>query len=298
MAKLRTRLGFRQRQILGGLLFTSPFIIGFVLFFLYPFVEAVIFSLNKLELGRDGYRLVWQGLGNYYYALQKDPDFNRTFVENIGDTLSGLPMILGFSLFAASLLNQKFKGRAVARMMLFMPVILGSGVVLKMEEMDWAAIMAGETFRANYFAGTALRQILTMIRLPESVVNYLIDVIGRSIDIIEASGVQILVFLAGLQSIPSSVYESADVEGATGWEKFWLITFPTLSPLILTNVVYTVIDSFTSTQNDLVMLIEEVSFGGAGFGVGMAMSIIYFAFVALLLGIVYAIISRYVFYNS
>lgn len=297
MAK-RIRVTHKQRQMLGGLLFTFPFIIGFVMFFLYPFVESIIFSLNELQLGRDGYSLAWQGIGNYRYALLQHASFNETFVESITDTLSSLPMVIGFSLFAASLLNQKFKGRAIARMILFLPVILGAGVVLKMETGDWAYIMAQESANANYFAGDALNQILGMIRLPEAVITYLIEVITSSPEIIRASGVQILIFLAGLQSISPSVYEAADVEGATGWEKFWLITFPSLSPLILTNVVYTVIDSFTTTQNPLLLMIEDVSFTGAGFGVAMAMSMLYFLFVAVLLGLVYAIISRFVFYNA
>lgn len=297
MAKSRIRLSHKQQQILGGLVFTLPFIIGFTLFFLYPFIESIIFSFNELQLGRDGYSLAWQGIGNYQYALLQHASFNETFVDTIVDTLSSLPMVIGFSLFAASLLNQKFKGRSIARTILFLPVILGAGVVMKMETGDWAYIMAQDAANANYFAGDALRNILGMIRLPDGAIDYLINVITSSPDIIRASGVQILIFLAGLQAISPSIYEAADVEGATGWEKFWLITFPSLSPLILTNVVYTVIDAFTTTQNPLLLLIEDVSFTGAGFGVAMSMSMLYFLFIALLLGIVYGIISRYVFYN-
>lgn len=297
MAKNRIRISYRQRQILGGLLFTFPFIIGFSLFFLYPFIQSIIFSLNKLELGKTGYVLQWQGLQNYRYALLTHPTFNRVFTESIAQTLSGLPMVLGFSLFAASILNQKFKGRAIARMILFLPVILGAGVVLKMEVDDYAYIMSKHARDSLYFAGPALRDLLTTARLPDAVLDYLIDVINRIPEIINASGVQILIFLAGFQAIPASIYEAADVEGATAWERFWLITFPSLSPLILTNVVYTIVDSFTSMQNELILLIEDISFTGAGFGVSMAMTMLYFFFVAALLAVVYAVISRWVFYN-
>lgn len=297
MAKNRIRISYRQRQILGGLLFTFPFIIGFSLFFLYPFIQSIIFSLNKLELGKTGYVLQWQGLQNYRYALLTHPTFNRVFTESIAQTLSGLPMVLGFSLFAASILNQKFKGRAIARMILFLPVILGAGVVLKMEVDDYAYIMSKHARDSLYFAGPALRDLLATARLPDAVLDYLIDVINRIPEIINASGVQILIFLAGFQAIPASIYEAADVEGATAWERFWLITFPSLSPLILTNVVYTIVDSFTSMQNELILLIEDISFTGAGFGVSMAMTMLYFFFVAALLAVVYAVISRWVFYN-
>lgn len=297
MAKNRIRISYRQRQILGGLLFTFPFIIGFSLFFLYPFIQSIIFSLNKLELGKTGYVLQWLGLQNYRYALLTHPTFNRVFTESIAQTLSGLPMVLGFSLFAASILNQKFKGRAVARMILFLPVILGAGVVLKMEVDDYAYIMSKHARDSLYFAGPALRDLLATARLPDAVLDYLIDVINRIPEIINASGVQILIFLAGFQAIPASIYEAADVEGATAWERFWLITFPSLSPLILTNVVYTIVDSFTSMQNELILLIEDISFTGAGFGVSMAMTMLYFFFVAALLAVVYAVISRWVFYN-
>lgn len=297
MAQKKLRVSYRKRQILGGLLFTFPFIIGFALFFLYPFFQAVIFSLNELELAKTGFLLNWQGLDNYRYALLTHPTFNRTFTESIGETLSNLPMILGFSLFAAAVLNQQFKGRSIARMILFLPVILGAGVVLKMEVSDYAYIMAQHSDNAIMFSGPALRELLTTARLPESVLEYLIEAIASIPDIIRASGVQILIFLAGFQSISTSIFEAADVEGATPWERFWLITFPCLSPLILTNVVYTVIDSFTSMQNDLILLIDDTFFTGAGYGVSMAMTMMYFLFVAGLLGIVYAIMSRWIFYN-
>ena len=121
---------------------------------------------------------------------------------------------------------------------------------------------------------------------------------GEYTEIIRASGIQVLIFLAGLQSIPRSIYEAADVEGATAWENFWLITLPMLSPLILTTVVYSIIDSFTSADNALVAMIRSTAFVGQGFGLSAAMSTVYFAAIFAILGLTIAVVSRWVFYHE
>jgi ABC-type sugar transport system permease subunit len=142
-----------------------------------------------------------------------------------------------------------------------------------------------------------LRSIFENSSIPEGMMEYVVGAAESLPTVIRASGVQILIFLAGLQSIPRDVYEAASVEGATAWERFWLITFPMLTPLILTNVVYTVIDSFTVMNNELVLLIRTTMLEGAGYGVGMAMAMIYFTAIAIVLALVFAILSKRVFYH-
>lgn len=101
-----------------------------------------------------------------------------------------------------------------------------------------------------------------------------------------------LIFLAGLQSISPSIYEACQIEGATGWETFWKVTFPMISPMILVNAVYTVIDAFTRTDSPATKVARE-----AGGGLGGAMSWIYFLVVAVILLIVGGIASSFVFYQ-
>lgn len=295
---LKLRMSNKNRQRLGGYIFTLPFIIGFILFFLFPFLQAFKYSLNKIEFSTEGFSLVYQGLQNYRYILRVHPRFLRVFTETVLGMLRDLPLILSFSLFAAVILNQKFKGRFIARAIFFLPVILASGVIIKMEQADIASLLAHtQAAKSLMFSGEALRSYLLETKLPVEFIDYILMAVNGIPTIIRASGIQILIFLAGLQSIPASVYEAARIEGASGWENFWLITFPMVSPLIITNTIYTIVDSFVSMDNQLVVMIKDTTFGGKGFGVSMAMSIMYFLAIFITLGVFYRIITKRVFYN-
>lgn len=294
----RSYLTFSQMQKIGGFLFTLPFVMGFILFFAYPFIQAVILSFNELVLTSETFELQWRGLYNYGYALQVHPEFSRVFTEVLVKLATELPLILGFSFFAATILNQNFRGRALVRMLFFLPVILGSGVVMKLEMNDYSQIMLDAIRQSSsVFQGDALQAMFESARLPDGMVEYIVNAIESLPAVIRASGVQILIFLAGLQSIPREVYEAANVEGATPWEQFWLIIFPMLTPLILTNTVYTIVDSFTAMNNELVLLIRETMLRGAGYGVSMAMAMLYFAAISIILIIVFVLLSRRVFYQ-
>ena len=298
--KLITRFNLtnKQRKTIGGYLFCAPFLIGFVFFFLAPFIQAVVFSVSHVEIG-GGYELNFIGIDNYRYIALVHADFPRKFIETIGQTLFDLPLILSFSFFSALVLNQKFKGRTLSRVIFFLPVILSAGIVLRMEMEDYITEMMMGAEQAGFvFSGEALRNLFLQLGFPEDFAEIILEAVDRIPEIIRASGIQILIFLAGLQSIPRSIYEAADVEGATSWENFWLITLPMLSPLILTNIVYTIIDSFTAADNELVELINNSAFRGAGFGVSMGMAIIYFLAIMIILGIIVKIISGWVFYQE
>lgn len=296
--KKRRQLSFSNRQKLGGFLFTVPFLIGFVFFFARPFVQAIILSFNELVLTPQTFELQWRGWENYGYALQVHPEFSRIFSEVLIKLVTELPLIIGFSFFAATILNSDFKGRTIVRTLFFLPVILGAGVVMKMEVTDYSQIMLQHMQENSAFVGgTALRAFFETARFPGGMVDFVIDAIQALPTVIRASGVQILIFLAGLQSIPRDIYEAASVEGATGWERFWLITFPMMTPLIMTNIIYTIIDSFTAMNNELVDLIRETMLRGAGYGVSMAMAMLYFLVIGVILLIVFVILSRRVFYQ-
>lgn len=296
---LKLRLTKGRREALTGILFTLPFAIGFVFFFLHPFWQSIRFSLSQLKIVSGGYILEGVGLANYRTALVVNADFLRVFVEAVGRILIDVPLIVIFSFFAANLLNQKFKGRTIARVVFFLPVILGAGIVLQMEQTDYImGQLRSGAVESGVLSGAVLRQFLYELRIPEASLDFVIEAVDRIPEIIRASGVQILIFLAGLQSIPRSLYEAADVEGFTGWECFWLITLPMLSPLILTNAIYTIIDSFTAPTNPLVKLVRETAFGGGGYGLSSAMGVLYFLAIAIILLIAGAIISKFVFYEE
>lgn len=293
----KSRFTLEQRRAVAGYLFIAPFIIGFLLFFLGPLIQSIIYSFNDVRISATGFILENVGFGNYNKIWNVDPDFRRVFLETIGQTLTSIPAILIFSFFAASLLNQSFRGRGLARVIFFLPVILSAGILVRMGQSEVA--MTGMNFRADAFSlesGMAIRQLLSQLRMPDGFIEYITSAVDRVPEIINASAIPILILLAGLQGIPSSLYEAADIEGATAWENFWNITFVLISPLFITTVVYVTVDSFTSEANPLVVLIGETFRGKADYGASVAMSMLYFAAVAVILAIVVGILSKIVFY--
>ena len=214
----------------------------------YPFFQSIMFSLSELRISPDGFTLDFVGLKNYRHALFVDPQFRRAFVETVGGMLIDIPSILMFSFFAATILNQRFRGRLLARVVFFLPVILGAEVFVRINQADYMSHAMSMASRGIVNI-EQMKEIFGGLRATEAVVEFIMASVNRVPQIIQASGIQILIFLAALQSIPSSLYEAADVEGATGWESFWKITFPLMVPMFMVNIAYTVIDSFTSPSN-------------------------------------------------
>lgn len=299
MRKSPFRLTLTRKQALLGYLFTLPFVVGFALFFLYPLIQSVIFSFNELRIVPTGYVLERVGWGNYAYALFTEPNFRRLFLETLVRLLTDIPTILIFSFFAANLLNQKFKGRTLARIVFFLPVILSAEIILRVQQGDYMQ-QALALSQEGMFSIQDLSSFLRVLKMPLFLIDFIINAINYVPEIIRASGIQILIFLAALQSIPASLYEAADMEGATGWENFWKITFPLISPMLLVNVVYTVIDMFTSPTNELLLLIKNTAWGsgGAGFGVSVAMSWLFFSVIIVLLMISMRLVGKIVYYEQ
>ena len=263
------RLTLTQQKALTGYLFSAPFILGFVFFFLAPFLQAIAFSLNNLVIVAGGYELVYNGLENFRYALFVDADFVKVFVETLIKMVVEVPSIIFFSFFSALLLNQQFRGRLLARIIFFLPVVMTSGVILTMETGDYMSQLLEQTntSAASVLVGPLLYSFLKQLKMPREILAYVITVVEHIPQVIRASGIQILIFLAGLQSIPGTLYEASKVEGASAWQTFWMITMPMMSPIVLANVVYSIIDSFLSPANALVMYIRDTAFAGAGFGI-------------------------------
>lgn len=298
----RWSLTLSGREALAGVAFILPFLIGFFGIFLPMVMESVRYSFSNMEVSQSGYVLspaAQNGLEHYLRALTIDPDFNRRLLAGIGQILVQVPLVIIFSFFAANLLNQNFPGRALARSIFFFPVILTSGVILGLENSDLllrtmsASGMTSDEAQVLFHVTGFLTEYTD---LPVSVVNFLSNAVNGVYDIVVASGVQILIFLAGLQSISPSLYEASSMEGATAWESFWKITFPMISPIILVNSVYTIIDLFTNETNWMMNHIKWTIFTEVKYGYGSAMAWIYFICIAVILLVAGGIISRKVFY--
>ncbi len=299
----KRRLTMRAKESISGLCFILPFLVGFLFIFVPLIVESLRYSFSNMEVTQEGYILtpaLNNGLEHYIKAFAIDPDFNLQLLTSIGGMLVQIPMVLIFSFFAANLLNQKFRGRTIARSIMFLPVIISSGVIISLENSD---LLVNAMDTTTELTGGDLASALNMTvflleytSLPVSVIEFLSSAVTGLYDIIIASGIQILIFLAGLQSISPSLYEASSLEGATQWENFWKITFPMISPLILVNSVYTVVDLFTNDNNEMMTEIKRTIFTEINYGYGSAMAWIYFVCIAVILLVVGGVISRYVFY--
>lgn len=295
------RLSLKSRRALLGLAFISPWLLGFIFLFATPLLQSIRFSLSNLSVAPGGYVLEYVGFQNFKDALLVDATFNRILVDSVGAMVLNVPMILFFSLFTATLLNQKFRGRTMARAIFFLPVILASSAVAAAESAglinlmgDASAVDASSDGGASFNVVSIVR-MLADVGLPVAYVDYIVEAIMRIYEIISSSGVQILIFLAALQSVPGSMYEVAKIEGATAYESFWKITFPMVSPLILTNVIYTIIDSFAGSP--VTQAIYQTAFKTQNFGLSSAMSWLYTLVIGLVLIIVGWVLSRRVHYN-
>ncbi len=295
-------LSLTGKEAMAGILFIMPFLIGFFGIFLPMIVESIHFSFSNMEVSSTGYTLTKaadNGLEHYLRALTIDPDFNLDLLKGIGQMVVQVPLVIIFSFFAATLINQKFHGRAIARSIFFFPVILTSGVILGLENSDLLVQTLSNTGVSADEAQSMFNIAIFLSKytnLPGLVVDFLAGAVNGIYGIVTASGVQILIFLAGLQSISPSLYEASSMEGATAWENFWKITFPMISPIILVNSVYTIIDLFTNETNEMMKTIQTTIFNDVKYGFGSAMAWIYFICIAVILLVVGGLISRKVFY--
>lgn len=260
---------YRKRQALWGYVFITPLIIGFIYFFVFPFFTTVLFSFSNIYRAGQikdinetlGVVTEWVGFDNYKYIWKIHSTFKETLGSVFVDSLVNVLMILIFSLIIAVVLNSNFKGRSFARAIFFMPVIFNSQAVDLAMSTGQALTDAMENSGQDIFTTMFnFKDFLTNANVPALAVDFLSQSSKSIFDVISYSGVQILIFLSGIQSVPKHLYEAAKIEGATQYEIFWKITFPMVSPLMMTAGVYTVVDSFL--RSDLLKLMSKYSIAG------------------------------------
>lgn len=244
--------------------------------------------------------LTYVGLENY----KKIATTNLGFINSISSTLPKLvyiPAILIFSFMIANLLNAKFRGRTVARVIFFMPVVTASGVAAKIKDGSWEVARVGSSVsgalsNTDFDITTSIKNILSDMPFMTPFVDLITTAFDQLSNIVLMSGIQILIFLAALQTISPSLFEASDMEGASKWEAFWKITFPMVSPMILVATMYTMIDVLTGSSNPMISyLFGSVGSTSLSLSDRMTMGWLYFIGVALLIVIVSAIISRFVY---
>lgn len=308
----KTRISYERKKQLYGYAFIALWIVGTLYMFIIPLITSIHYSLSDTTpcsadtwqqyegMTGPGIYCQWNNFNNYINDFTSD----QNYVPNLITSLSAMPgdtfMILVFSLFIALLLNQKFKARGLVRAIFFIPVLVATGPVLSVINGDMGSQGVGE---ASQFSSLfevdmvdSFLEFMGFANISQSVADKLGEIATDLFNLIWRCGIQTIIFLSALQQIPTAAKEAAQMEGATGWEFFWKITFPTISPMILANLIYTVIDNFIDSANPVM---EEIMAKATSwqYGISTSMAWIYFAIVGVALGIISAIVSKFVFYQ-
>lgn len=243
----------RRRQ---GYYFVAHWIIGLVLFIGLPIISSVSYSFSNVSIGTGSVETSFTGLDHFKKILTQDPDYLDNVMGSIGQLLYTLPIILALSLVFAVLLNQKFKGRTIIRAIYFLPVILVTTNILSL--MNSGAVRGAQIIvysgAESTYGGSIMdfNAILANLDLPVKIREIFSTYLQNVFQLIYDSGVQIILFLSGLQSIPKSLYEVSKIEGATKWEEFWFVTVPMLRNVISLVLIYTMIEFFTKVTNPVI----------------------------------------------
>ncbi len=320
--KKKHHLRYDQQKVAVSWLFLLPCLIGFIIFFVYPLIMSFIYSFSTLDLSAlaKGESYIhfgqaftesaiknndysnpitgWYGFFyNYIYALTINADYPVQLWTTFYTTVLDTAVITIFSLLIAVMLNGKFRGRTIVRAIFFLPVILNSEAVSQATE---AASALSNVLNQDNSALTNLFDMKVFLQgvfgnkaWANTLIGFLSGITTEIYNTISYSGIQILIFLAAIQSVPAHLYEAAKMEGATKYEMFWKITLPMVSPMIVTVVVYTIVDSFLRSKINNVI---DLQYKNSQYGYHAAMSWIYLLVSGLLLLIVVGILSKVVFY--
>lgn len=288
--RTRKKMKYSTSKKLNGLIFMLPWLIGFVTFFAVPIKNTILYSFNKVEVGATGgIELTFNGIQNYIDLFVSEVSTTSQPIQRIFATenisiFTNLPLIVIFSLFLAILANAKFSGRGIVRVIFFLPIVLGLPLIV-----EWTGNSTGRTMIESasggmFGADMGMELLLEYTFLPKQVIEFLTVVLSNIFQLFTRTGVQTMIFLAGLQSIGPSHYEVAKIEGANRYEIFWKVTLPLLSNVLLFAVIYTMIDLFLNSS-----IAEEVynfAFTKSKIGVGSALSVVYMINVLVVLVIV------------
>jgi ABC-type sugar transport system permease subunit len=304
--KKHFKLSLERKRGLFGYLFTLPFIIGLIFLYFSSLISSIIFSFNKVNIGTKGYSLSFVGIDNYFKALFVDPTFVRTELNTMAALFSQIVIVVIYALFISTILSQKMKGRGLIRAIFFLPVILSTGIIGQIEGQDLFA--ATSTLMNNAQTGILtdntflqsidIKQIVSAIRISPQFITFIFSAVDGIYQIVKHSGVQMIIFLAGLQSINPSIYEAAYVEGCSGWEGFWKITLPMISPLIPVCTVWTIVEYFLNPANAVMQKIFGTAFNSTDYSLASAMAWINFAGMAFVVGLTLFIMSKFIFYEN
>lgn len=289
MAKKKRSNGLESQQKKFGYTFVIHYIIGIIVFFLYPLISSIVYSFSEITIVPGKIITKWVAFDHFNEIINVDPNYLNNVRDSLGYIFYSLPVILAMSLVLAVLLNQQFKGRTFVRMIFFLPIILATSPVMIQLDSIYLKMPLLSSIEAS--GGINYKTIIGELNLPTQITTILTFLISKTVDLIWNCGVQTILFLAGLQNIPGSMYEVSKIEGANKWEEFWLITVPSIRHIISLVMIYTMIELFTASDNSVVS--KAYSFLIAqDFGKGSAMLWFYFLIVIVVIVSIYTLYQR------
>lgn len=284
-----------ERRELNGYIFIAPWLIGAAVFFIYPFIQSIWFAFCNLTFSENGLVKDFVGLKNFNTVFFESPDVFQKLVDSVTQMLTELVLIITLSFFLSIILNQNFHGKTFARAVFALPLIVSSGVLLTIFKESIFSQSQTSLQESTIFQAEGIKNILESAGFGQNLISTVTGWVNSLVDMLWKSGVQIIVFLSGIQSIPASYYEVCDIEGATSWQRFWRVTFPIMMPFCFLNIIYTIIDSFTYAGNPVMSQIMTY-FGNLQYSLSNALAMAYFVVMIIIIGIISKLISKHIVY--
>ncbi len=294
MKKINSLTSLKRKEAMSGRIFVLPFYLGFILFSAKPLIETMLMVFNDVKINFGGYKMTSVGFDNLFYIFNVDADFTQNLFTAVSNMLWQVPVVLILSLILAQIINADFIGRTFVRSVLFVPVIVMTGTVVLIIQNDVvasAALNGGVVAGGKVEYSVGLEGLLNETGLNSAAIELFTKIANNMFNLLWKTGVQIVIFLAGLQSISPSLYEASSIEGATRWETFFKIDLPIMMPIITINTVYTIVDFFTDPNNEamnqVILAINDLKFGRAA-----AMSWSYFMLIGIFVFVVMFVLSK------
>ena len=289
MNNKRFKMSLTTRQAWTGRLFAMPFYVGFLVFFIYQVIQSIVFCFCDVKIDpATGLTAEYIGFEHFHHIFRVDATYSTKLVTSLTTLAWKVPVIIVASLFIAVILKSKFVGRTFVRGVCFLPVVLATGIVMDIVNTDTVSknVMSGNMVSSGAMVDTnALGDLLVNLGLGDEITKFINMIYANLFGVLWESGVQMIIFLAALQSISPSLYEASAIEGATAWEDFWKITIPMIGPMIMLNIFYTVVENSISTNN-AVMQKVITEYNNVRLDLSAAMAWVYFAVIAVVLAII------------
>ncbi|MBP3390114.1 MAG: sugar ABC transporter permease [Clostridia bacterium] len=293
MKKQKRNRGIVELKSRYGYMFTTHWIIGIVIFFALPLIQSIIFSFSEIEVVGGGIDVHFKGIENYKQILLVDANYDTWVTSSVTSYLYSLPIIILLSMSLALILNQKFRGRLFFRALYFLPVIISTGAVInhifRTTGSNMSDIGVSDAYSANMIS---VDDIVKLLDISGEVADFITTTISKIFDLVWSCGIQIVLFLAGLQSVPQSFFEASRVEGATKWEEFWFITFPMLSRVTLLVTIFTMVELITSERTTLIKNVYSMMRAG-NYDETSAMMWFYFLICGAVMGLFVFLYQRF-----